>query len=240
MSGDHTRFADWDAAYVVRALSPDDRHLYEAHLDECPICRAAIGELAPTLGLLARLTPERAEALLASDAAAAPDPGARARLVAQGRRESRRRRLIAWGTAVAAAAVVAVIVAFAVTTALAPAAPVGEVIALEPVTDVPLTATVELTPVAWGTRIGMECEYPRSTDPYAPEREWPYVLVVTATDGTTSDLSTWRAGPGTTAHLEAGTALDPDEIASIEVRSLTDGRVLLRGEPDEETGTPGE
>ena len=117
----------------------------------------------------------------------------------------------------------------------APVRPAADVVALQPVADVPLTATVSLTDVAWGTRIEMECRYGTSSDPYAPDREWPYVLVVTSTDGETSELSSWRAGPGSTARLEAGTALDRDDIAAIEVRAL-DGRVLLRGEPREPPG----
>ena len=112
---------------------------------------------------------------------------------------------------------------------LAPPSRAGEVVALEPVAGVPLTATVELTPVSWGTRIAMECRYAAGDDAGAPDREWPYVLVVIAADGTTSELSSWRAAPGTTARLDAGTALDPDEIAAIEVRSPSGDRVLLRG-----------
>jgi len=233
MSRDHVQFADWDAAYVVRALSPEDRRLYETHLDGCRLCRDAIADLAPTLGLLARVTPERAESLLEPSAEGGPDPAARARMVARGRRDSRRRRVIAWGGGLAAAAALAVVVAFAVTAAVAPATAPEEVVALQAVTDVPLTAEVELTDVAWGTRIAMVCHYPPSRDPYTSDQEWPYVLVVTSTDGTASELSSWRAGPGTTAHLDAGTALDRDDIASIEVRAVSDGRVLLRGEPGE-------
>lgn len=233
MKTDHLHFADWDAAYVVRALSSDDRRLYEAHLEECRLCRDALADLAPTLGLLTRVTPDRAESLLEPSAEGGPDPAARARMMARGARDSRRRRLVAWGAGLAAAAAIAVVVAFAVTTAVSPATAPEDVVALQPVTDVPLTAKVELTDVAWGTRIAMVCHYPPSRDPYSADQEWPYVLVVTSTDGTTSELSTWRAGPGTTAHLDAGTALDRDDIASIEVRAVSDGRVLLRGEPGE-------
>lgn len=239
MTTDHARFADWDAAYLLRSLSVEDRRRYEAHLDECALCRDAVADLAPTLGLLARVAPERAESLLEPMADAGPDPAARARLVAVGARDARRRRVIAWGGGFAAAAALAVVVAFAVTTAVTPVTPVTPaeaVVALEPVTDVPLTATVELTDVAWGTRIAMVCSYGGEADPYAPDQEWPYVLVVTATDGTISELSTWRAGPGTTARLDAGTALDRGDIASIEVRAVGDDRVLARGEPD---ATPG-
>lgn len=233
MSTDHVRFAEWDAAYVVRALDSDDRRLYEAHLDDCRLCRDAIADLTPVLGLLARVAVERAESLLDAPGATGPDPAARARMVARGTREARRRRMMAWGGGIAAAAVLALVVAFAVTTSVVPAPAPEEVVALQPVTDVPLSATVELTDVAWGTRIAMVCDYPPSDDPYARDEQWPYVLVVTSTDGATSELSTWRAGPGSTAHLDAGTALDRSDIASIEVRAVADGRVLLRGEPGE-------
>jgi len=230
MNTDHPRFADWDAAYMVRALSVEDRRLYESHVDGCPVCRAAIADLAPTLGLLARVAPERAEALFDPSDEPEPDSGARDRLVARAARDSRRRRMIRWGGGLAAAATVAVVVAFAVSMAVEPASGPEEVVALQAVTDVALTAKVELTDVAWGTRIAMECHYPPRRDSYGADEEWPYVLVVTSTDGTTSELSSWRAGPGTTAHLDAGTALDRDDIASIEVRAVSDGRVLLRGE----------
>jgi hypothetical protein len=243
MKADHPHFAEWDAAYVVRSLSPDERRLYEAHLDECSICREAIAALAPTLGLLSRVPRDRAEELLESEAADGPAPGARAGTIGRGTGESRRRRVIAWAGAVAAAAVVAIVLAFALTTAMAPATPPEQVVALQPVTDLPLTAKVALTDVAWGTRIEMICHYPPSRDPYATDEEWPYVLVLTSTDGTASELSSWRAGPGTTARLDAGTALDRADIAAIEVRAASDGRVLLRGEIAEGGGgaeTPGE
>jgi hypothetical protein len=234
MSTDHVRFAEWDAAYVVRALGSDDRKLYEAHLDDCRICRDAIADLAPAIGLLARVGVDRAESLLdAPGQGSGLDPATRARLVARGRRYARRRRVIAWGAGITAAAVLAVVVAFAVTTSIVPAAVPEEVVALQPVTDVPLSATVELTDVAWGTRIAMVCEYAPSDDPSVADQEWPYVLVVTSADGATSELSSWRAGPGSTAHLDAGTALDRSDIAAIEVRAVSDGSVLLRGEPGE-------
>ena len=48
-------------------------------------------------------------------------------------------------------------------------------------------------------------------------------------------LSSWLALPGATARIGAGTALDPDQIAAIEIRSLSSGRVLMRSELE----TPG-
>lgn len=237
MTPDHVVYADWDAAYLMRALSADDRRTYESHLDECPVCREAIADLAPALGLLARVAPDRAESLLgpAGDDLG-PDPLVRARLVETAARRSRRRRVVAWGAGLAAAAAVALVIAFAVTPAVAPVPAPEAVVALEPVADAPVTATVELTDVAWGTRIAMECRYSDTGDPYAADREWSYALVVTAADGTVSELSTWRAGPGSTARLEAGTALDRADIAAIEVRAVGSDRVLLRSELGESSG----
>lgn len=241
MNLDHVHFADWDASYLVGALSPADRRLFEEHVDGCRACRESLAELAPTLGLLSRVAPDRAESLLqpapdTGDAAVAgPAPGARAAFVARAAREARdarRRRALGWGGVLAAAAIAVVAIVLATTSTILPATRSIEVVALEPVADVSLTATVALSDVAWGTRLEMVCRYPDDAD--APPEGWAYVLVVTAEDGTTSELSTWRARPGSTTRLDAGTALDADDIAAIEVRSIDGTRVLLRGEPPAE------
>lgn len=249
MNADHARFAEDDAAYVLGALSPTRRREFEEHLADCDACRAAVVELTSTTALLARVAPERASSLIGergeadeagpvrgADAAGVGDAGGggvpagaalRARIVATATARARRRRRAWWasGLAAAAAAVVALVVVF--TPAFAPGR-AAEVVALENVTDAPLSATVELADVAWGTRIEMTCRYDEA--PYAdvPADGWPYVLVVVAADGTTSELSTWRARPGTTARLGAGTELARDDIAAIEVRALTTQKVLLR------------
>jgi anti-sigma factor RsiW len=234
MNAEHADFADWDAAYVLGALSPADRRAFEAHLEHCDLCRAAIADVAPTIGLLSRVAPERAESMLAPDAVAVavtderPDAASRARLVALGARRSRRRR--GWwigGLTAAAAVIVAALIAGA--TSIVPPVP-AQLVALEPLVDVPVAATVELTEVAWGTRIDMVCSYGESEGDGG--EGWPYALVVTAVDGTTSELSSWQALPGATARLSAGTALSPDEIASVEIRSVTSGKVLLRADVD--------
>lgn len=47
-------FATYDAAYVLGALSPEDRQAFEEHLQECDRCAAAVRELAGLPGLLAQ------------------------------------------------------------------------------------------------------------------------------------------------------------------------------------------
>lgn len=77
MNSDHTHFAQWDAGYVLGALSPSDRRDFEAHLDDCADCRRAIAELAPTVGLLSRISAEDAASVDAAGVDAAGVDGAR-------------------------------------------------------------------------------------------------------------------------------------------------------------------
>jgi hypothetical protein len=237
-SVDHERFADWDSAYVLGALSPAERREYEGHLETCERCRRAVEELTPMPGLLARLTPERAEALLedgggeGSSPPLAPHP----ELLAAVRHEARRRRIRRTRVrfAVAAVAGATALTAIVVPLGLTRTPPGVEVVAFETVADVPVTATAELTPVAWGTRIDLDCTY--ETDaadaPGAPVDGWPYALYVVDRDGERRELSSWRASPGATARLEAGTAVALDDIASLEIRAVASGDVLLLGEPE--------
>ncbi len=232
MNADHAQFADWDAAFVLGALSPSDRRRFEAHLQDCELCRAAIVDTAPTIGLLARIAPERADSLLDQDAAGdGPDASRRSDLIALGVGEARRRRRLWWSGGLAAAAAIVVAVVLAVALSIGPAVRDSRVVALEPLVDIPLRASVELVDVAWGTRIEMICKYEDAADG-EPAKSWPYALYITAVDGTTSELSSWVALPGATARIGAGTALDSEDIAAIEIRSVGSGKVLMRTELD--------
>ena len=110
-------------------------------------------------------------------------------------------------------------------------------LAFETVADVPVSATAVLTPADWGTRIDLDCRYesPASDATDAadvPGDGWPYALVVVDHDGNRTELSSWRASPGVTARLEAGTALDLDDIASLEITGVESGNVLLSADAD--------
>ncbi len=224
----HERYAEWDAAYLLGALSAADRAEYETHLQHCETCRAAIAEVAPTLGLLARAPAERAEAMLQTSEPESPDPEHRARVLSFAAAHARRRRRSGILGLAAAAVIVAVAVSVPITSSLMRAP--TTTVALEQVVDAPLTATVDLAEVAWGTRIDMTCSYGPATD--APADGWAYALVVVGDDGRESVLSTWRAHPGTTARLSAGTALAASDIASVEIRSVATGDVLMRSPAD--------
>ncbi|WP_306233408.1 anti-sigma factor family protein [Agrococcus beijingensis] len=235
MNHDHAHFAEWDAAYLLGALSTADRRAYEAHLDSCARCARALAEIAPTMGLLARVDPVRARSLqtaTAVDDSPLVDDGARAQLLARAAREARRRR--SWwigGLAAAAALVVALVVAIGGVIASLPTA--DRAFALAAVEDAPLTASAELDAVRWGTRIQVECRYDGDGGADAAEGV-PYTLVVLDHDGNASEVSSWRALPGATARLSAGTSLDVDDIAAIEIRLQEDDSVLMRADLDAE------
>lgn len=233
MSSDHERFATWDAAYVLGALSAADRGEYERHLDGCALCRAAVAELAPTAGLLSRLSPERARAIDGTGpepraVPAAPAPSLRGRIVRTARRRRRRAVGLWLGAAAAALLVIAVPSVVALTT---PSDAGGTVYALDDVAGAPLEASVKLTSVEWGTRIDLVCEYTGEVLD-APPGGWPYALAVTDDTGATTMLSTWRAGPGSTTELSAGTDVSASRIDSIEIRTVDGDRVVMRRDFD--------
>lgn len=238
----HERVAEWDAAYVLGALTPDDRREFEAHLAACKPCRAAVAEIGPVAGLLSRVPAERARALSAQPAAAprgteealAPDvrPAAGSRgfpeaLAPEPRSLAPRRTRRRWGWwfVGAAAAAIALIAAIAVPMALS--APRSDVYALSELADVPLEASVRLTDAAWGTRIDLVCRYTGEVLD-APDGGWPYALAVVDAEGATTTLSTWRATPGSTTQLSAGTDLTVGDIGAVEIRTVDGTAVLMR------------
>ncbi|MEZ3159678.1 zf-HC2 domain-containing protein [Microbacterium sp. BWT-B31] len=236
MRPDHAHFAEWDAAYVLGALAPDDRRAYEAHLDGCAECRRATAELAPTVGLLSRVPAARAQRIeddppttQARDAA--HDEVARAGLASLTRARRRRRRTW-WTGSIAAAVIVVGAVAVPATIAILAPRPAAA-FALEDVAGVPLEASVRLTDVAWGTRIDLECRYPDSDDG-GQGKSWVYALAIVDANGEGQTVSTWRAWPGLSARLSAGVALESDAIGAVEIRAM-DGTVLMRYE----LGQPG-
>ena len=229
---DHSRYAEWDGAYVLGALAPAERREYEAHLETCGRCRAAVTELSGLPGLLGRLDGARAFALLSDEAGAEADrdiPTPPADLVArieraERRRRSRRVRLVV-GLAAAAAVVAAIVIPVSITSAPHP----DLTVALAPAETSPLSAQVALTSVGWGTKIDMHCSYGHENTWQNPaaEGDWSYSLWVVDNRGDASQVSTWKAESGSTVTLTAGTALALDDIRTLQVRSVTTDDVLL-------------
>lgn len=138
----------------------------------------------------------------------------------------RRRRRARVGVALAAAAAIVAIAIIAPLAIARLATPAPQTIALEQIVDVPLSASVKLTPAEWGTRLELECSYAESTD--GAGTAWSYGLYVVGDDGTTSELSTWKIAPGSKALISAGTELALGDIQTVEIRPVGSEEVLLR------------
>jgi hypothetical protein len=233
---DHAEYVEWDAAYVLGSLSPVERREYEAHLETCDRCRAAVAELSGLPGLLGRVAPERAFSLLDPEEQGGavviplPAPGestAREPRTSRSRRPRLRpRRWMVLG-GIAAAILVAGAIAVPVTIAAQPHPTVA--VALAPTTTSPLTAQVQLTSVSWGTKIDMRCGYGTENSWSDPDDEgdWSYSLWIIDRAGRASELSSWKATAGSQVRLTAATALPVGQIARIEVRSASTNDVLL-------------
>ncbi|MBE1578271.1 anti-sigma factor family protein [Amycolatopsis roodepoortensis] len=202
-------FATYDAAYVLGALSPEDRSAYEKHLRVCDRCAESVRDLAGIPGLLAQagapaLQEEPSPELLPTVL----------KRVRRGRRIQRAITTTTAGAAVAACVALAVVLTGPVAAAGDPMTPLG---------DYPVTAEVAMSATETGTKVDMTCSY-------GGNRAGDYILVAVGADGGTSELASWRAMPKDTAHIVVGTAMRTGEIKALEIRTPS-GLPLLRMNP---------
>jgi hypothetical protein len=227
------KYATWDAAYVLGSLSQADRHEFEDHLNGCPQCRRAVGELAGMPALLRKLDLDDIESF---DESGHPDaelpplrPEVLGSLLDTVRRRRRRSRLLWVGSCAAAAAVA---IGLFVMIRPGPPAPGPEPQAEAPlsmtaVEPSPLTATVNLVSHSWGTGIEMSCLYgpePGGND----SDEDKLAMVAVGRDGSHTQLATWMAHPGVMAKPAGATSLPIDQIASVQIVSADTGDVLVQ------------
>jgi hypothetical protein len=224
-------YAELDGSYVLGALSPTERQEFEKHLATCADCSRSVRELAGLPGLLSRVD----RVILEPPPAMEPVPETLLPSLVREVRRSRRRRVFATaGLAAAAAVAVGVVVVQGIgddgppaATPATPSAVVPAGQAMHRVGRVPVTASVALTSVKWGTKLDLTCSYRPAPDEYQMPRSVTYVLFVVNRDGSTEQVGTWRALDGRTMRLTAGTAASRDDIRSVEVRTVT-GRPVLK------------
>ena len=236
MSTQKDRFAEWDGAYILGALSPAERHEFEDHLVDCDSCAAAVNELAVVPGLLARVPTYEVEALLTEDIDQATGPQRFAadslpNLLTAARKRRRRARGLTLSITLAAAAVVAVL-ALVIPGVIAGGTSGHQVAALSlsQVVASPLSADVRLVSEPWGTRIETTCKYALEdqTGWSGASGSKTYGLFVTDTSGTLTKVSSWNAGPGSVVEPTGTTSVAINNIASVEIRSVPDGVTLLK------------
>lgn len=230
---DDDRYRTWDAAYVLGALSTDDRREYEGHLAGCGGCSSAVAEIDEMPGLLSLLVPDEVIALDQEQPAPPLRPEVLTSVID---RVAARRRRARWAT-VSAVAVAAALLSLAVVLAVRPelfggGSGTGEQTTAQmqnmaKVSQTPINASIALTGYGWGTRIDMECSYgdwgqsPRGTPPQN------LGMVVIGQDGSRSQIATWLGLSGATALPSGTTPMQVDEIRAVQLVSASDGEVLL-------------
>lgn len=226
-------FAHFDGAYVLGALSPTERLVFERHLTTCEECSRAVSQLAGIPGLLAQVDLTDLEG-----ASTPPVPATLLPSLVRETRSAQRRRFVAVGAVAAAAGAVA---AASLTVAvglpdrgepLASATPTASTsstpaLAMEAVGETSVRADLVLAGVAWGTRLDMTCSYGTGEDHYGPADGANYALVVRTLDGRTERVATWKGLPGRTMRVSGATATDRRDIERVELRTA-DGLVLLQ------------
>lgn len=219
-------FLDYDAAYVMGALDPHDRRAYEEHLTTCHRCTAAVSELAGMPGLLAQVP---AQQMLAPRATPEPVPDTLLpRLAAAIRTQQRRRRIWTGVVAAAAACLVTGVVLIASPWSSPKADLAGIALPMQAVATAPVTATVHLDSVAWGTRVNLECTYEEGAS--LPSGGWDartYRLVIVPRDGgKTVQVAEWTALPGKTVTPAGSTSLKTAQIQDIRLLNSKGDTVL--------------
>jgi anti-sigma-K factor RskA len=200
-------FAYDDAAYVLGALSSDERAAFERHLATCPECTARVRELASLPALLARVP-----ASAYRDEQEGPPASLLPHLLNRVRFEQRRRRWVTSGLAALAAACLVALAVAVWPSSSDPGRPAPKPQAMSALTSSPVHATAALSSVAWGTKIELVCEYYTNTT-----RKWDYQLVVVDKHNVAHAVGSWTLVPGKVAHFTGGTALTRDQISKVEI-----------------------
>jgi hypothetical protein len=212
-------YRDWDAAYLLGALSAKDRRAYEEHLQTCDECSAELASLGDVPDTLAALPADRALATI-TDAPPNLLPG----LVRSVQQDVRRRR-VRLGAVMTAVAVAAAVIGAVITIPLTREQPQGDYVVLAQTVASKLSADARLVPERWGTTIEISCRYDELATP--SERVRGYELYVTDTSGKSQLIASWTSSPGTTVKPAATTKLQRNEIQALDIRSSETGRVLL-------------
>lgn len=240
MNDSSDEFRDWDAAYVLGALGPNDRRAYEQHLTRCPACTAAVAELAGMPGLLRKLRPEDAEALLG-----VPDdahlrepqhqPDLMQRLATTANKRRRRVRASVLALMVSAAAALAFGGIF-IGAAMAPSAhvaqspatstPTGTAVMMTPIQPGSMTATLTVSAKSWGTRFDWTCNYADANGSLSSAKT--YNMVMTDTSGVETVLATWSATHKPRAtDLATSSSTATSKIRRIEIRAVETNTPLV-------------
>ncbi len=238
ISGD--TFSDWDAAYVLGALSAAERLEYEGHLATCPACRRAVAELAGLPGLLAQVPPGEVLAMdIAEDEPLRPPRSLMPSLATERRHRTspgwQRWSLYAVPAAVAAALLIGGVGGYALNAVVpdeqAQVASQQTRKAFSPVVPSPLTAVLDVVPSTNGTMFRVECQYGLATKGATPADAWgEYAIYIVDRSGNAKLAKTWKANPDRVMRPSVTSPLPLAQIAAVEIRAVESGATLVRAE----------
>jgi hypothetical protein len=211
--------SDWDAAYVLGALSLEDRRTYENYLAANPGRAAEMTELAGMPGILNALS--RDEAVALTDLAGAPPSQDRpdnfsslAQAAAKRQQRSRRTWL---ATAVAAAAALVITGAVVGATVFPRSQAPVQTVAMQAMQPTPrggLTAELAVTQKKWGTELNWACHYTKDWSRNVDS----YDIVVTTHDGVQSAVGSWKPAGDEATGLSAATSIPTSQIRTVDIR----------------------
>jgi Putative zinc-finger len=231
-SVDGDRYMTWDAAYVLGSLSSAERREYEAHLETCDRCRAAVADISGMPALLAMLDVEDVRALEKEQPEPPPlRPEVRQQVLDKVRWRRRRSRLLTSAAVGLAAALLAVGLVVAVRPGIVglqsgTTQATAQQLEMNKLVTTPFSATISLNSFAWGTRIDMACVYGDwSSGGGVPPSNLG--MVVVGRDGTHTQIATWLGMSGATALPSGNTPVPVGEIAAVQLVSADSGQVLL-------------
>lgn len=228
MTATPDRYGEWDAAYVLGALSPEERREFEEHLSGCAGCQQGVSEFAGIPGLLGQVAPEDAAVWSAAARTEEMPETLLPRMITSINRR-RRRILVAVGTA--AAAVVLLVGALTVGPRLLPGGNEPQRLAFTPVVASSMTALVDLVPVAEGTSVRVECQYGEVNEVEHGAAYDRYSIFVVARSGGAVDVKDWSAKPNKVMRPQGLTPLPVSQIERVEIRKATTGETLLTAIP---------
>lgn len=210
--------AEWDAAYVLGALSLEERRIYESYLAANPARSTELTELAGMPGILNALSREEAVALTDLAGAVPVAGGDEVVSLAQAaaKRQRRSRRTFVTG-AVASAAALLIAGGVVGATVFSRSTPSVQTVAMQTMQPTPrggVTAELAVTEKKWGTELNWACQYIKDWSRNVES----YDLVVTTHDGVQTAVGSWKPAGDEAAGLSAATSIPTSQIRTVDIR----------------------
>ena len=228
-------FKDWDAAYVLGALSHEERREYESHLAHCDECSGAVSFFAGIPGILGKLDSKTAVGLIDGATTESSDESLFLQKLAKRAEQVRGKTRIRLTIGIVAAAIISisvgvttgVLVHSSSSVATSDSNSIGTLMRVTNLQPQVMTASFRITSKAWGTRFDWNCSYPAT--PRYGQSLTSYDLAVIDTSGRRSIIATWSSSGSKAVGLAATSALPQSQIKSVEVTLAGSTKPLVVG-----------